>query len=176
MDFYRLTSTNDVLFNKAFDLYKASFPEHEQRLFEDQIVTLNNSEYHCDVILEKDVFVGIIFYWETSGYTYIEHFAIGPDMRGNNIGSRCLQKFCDLHSLVILEIDPPVESISIRRKNFYMRLGFMENHYQHKHPAYRKQNLPHELVIMSFPRSISEFEYMQFNEYLVKTIMKSGMA
>ncbi|CCF12769.1 acetyltransferase, GNAT family [Brevibacillus laterosporus GI-9] len=127
MDFYRLTSTNDVLCNKAFDLYKASFPEHEQRLFEDQIVALNHSEYHCDIILEKDVFVGIIFY----------------------------------------------ESISIRRKNFYMRLGFMENHYQHKHPAYRKQNVPHELVIMSFPRRISELEYSQFNEYLVKTILKS---
>ncbi|MDF9410550.1 GNAT family acetyltransferase [Brevibacillus laterosporus] len=120
MDFYRLTSTNDVLCNKAFDLYKDSFPEHEQRLFEDQIVALNHSEYHCDIILE---------------------------------------------------IDPPVESISIRRKNFYMRLGFMENHYQHKHPAYRKQNVPHELVIMSFPRR----EYSQFNEYLVKTIMKSDV-
>ncbi|AUM65255.1 GNAT family acetyltransferase [Brevibacillus laterosporus] len=107
MDFYRLTSTNDVLCNKAFDLYKASFPEHEQRLFEDQIVALNHSEYHCDIILE---------------------------------------------------IDPPVESISIRRKNFYMR---------------PKQNVPHELVIMSFPRRISELEYSQFNEYLVKTIMKS---
>ncbi|GIN99396.1 hypothetical protein J5TS2_00650 [Brevibacillus halotolerans] len=97
-------------------------------------------------------------------------------MRGNNVGSRRLQKFCDLHNLVILEIDPPVESISIRRKNFYMRLGFMQNHYQHKHPAYRKQNLPHELVIMSFPRRISELEYKQFNKYLVKTIMKSDVS
>ncbi|MCR8993707.1 GNAT family N-acetyltransferase [Brevibacillus laterosporus] len=150
----------DVLFNKAFDLYKASFPEHEQRLFEDQIVALNHSEYHCDIILEKDVFVGIIFYWETSEYTYIKHFAIDPGMRGNHVGSRCLQKFYDLHNLVILEIDPPVESISIRRKNFYMR---------------PKQNVPHELVIMSLPRRISEFEYSQFNEYLVKTIMKSDV-
>lgn len=52
----------------------------------------------------------------------------------------------------------------------------MQNHYQHKHPAYRKQNLPHELVIMSFPRRISELEYKQFNKYLVKTIMKSDVS
>jgi hypothetical protein len=45
-----------------------------------------------------------------------------------------------LHNLVILEIDPPVDSFSIRRKDFYLRLGFHENNYQHYHPAYRKQN------------------------------------
>lgn len=173
MEFSRLTSANDVLFKKAFDLYKVSFPEHEQREFENQTAVLNNSAYHCDVILEKDVFVGIIFYWETPRYAYIEHFAIDPGMRGNSMGSRCLKKFCDRHGLVILEIDPPVEPISIRRKNFYMRLGFQENNYQHKHPAYRKQNLPHELTVMSFPRCISEIEYMEFNEYLKKTIMMS---
>jgi len=89
------------------------------------------------------------------------------------MGSRCLKKFCDMRNLVILEIDPPVDPISIRRKNFYMRLGFQENNYQHKHPAYRKENLPHELIIMSFPKSISEAEYMEFNEYLKKTIMRT---
>lgn len=173
LEFSRLTSTNDVLFKKAFDLYQASFPEHQQRLFENQIEALNNSEYHCNVILEKDVFIGIIFYWKTEQYTYIEHFAIDPDMRGNSFGSRCIKKFCDVHSLVILEIDPPIEPTSIRRKNFYMRLGFQENDYQHKHPGYRKQNLPHELVILSFPRSISDIEYTEFDEYLKNTIMKS---
>jgi hypothetical protein len=78
-----------------------------------------------------------------------------------------------LHNLVILEIDPPVDSISIRRKDFYLRLGFHENKYQHYHPAYRKQNAPHELVILSYPRNISDMEYTKFNEYLKKTIMQT---
>lgn len=173
MDFFRLTGSDDLLFNKAFDLYEVSFPEHEQRLFENQLAALNNPEYHCEVVLEKGVFVGIIFYWETAYYCYIEHFAIDPDKRGNSVGSRCLKKFCDMHSLVILEIDPPVDPISIRRKNFYLRLGFHENNYQHNHPAYRKQNPPHELVILSYPRKISEIECTKFNEYLKNTIMQT---
>lgn len=175
MEFSRITSSNDTYFKKAFDLYKVSFPEHEQRLLDDQMAALEHSAYHCDVILEKDVFVGILFYWKTPRYCYIEHFAIDPDMRGNNMGSRCLQEFCEIHHLVILEIDPPVDPISIRRQNFYMRLGFQENHYEHTHPAYRKENLPHNLVIMSYPRSIAEDEYSEFNEYLKNTIMKSDL-
>lgn len=58
------------------------------------------------MILDKDVFVGIIFYWKTARYCYIEHFAIDPDMRGNSMGSRCLKQFCEMNHLVILEIDP----------------------------------------------------------------------
>lgn len=73
---------------------------------EDQIAALDHSAYHCDVILDKDVFVGIIFYWKTARYCYIEHFAIDPDMRGNSMGSRCLKQFCEMNHLVILEIDP----------------------------------------------------------------------
>lgn len=158
MEFSRITSSNDTYFKKAFDLYKVSFPEHEQRLLDDQMAALEHSAYHCDVILEKDVFVGILFYWKTPRYCYIEHFAIDPDMRGNNMGSRCLQEFCEIHHLVILEIDPPVDPVSIRRQKFYLRLGFQKNHYEHTHPAYRKENLPHNLVIMSYPRSIAEVE------------------
>jgi hypothetical protein len=173
MEFYRLTGLDDALFKKAFYLYTVSFPEHEQRLFENQLAALNNPEYHCEIVLEKGEFVGIIFYWETAQYTYIEHFAIDPDKRGNSVDSRCLKKFCDRHNLVILEIDPPVDSISIRRKDFHLRLGFHENKYQHYHPAYRKQNAPHELVILSYPRNISEMEYTKFNEYLKNTIMQT---
>lgn len=113
--------------------------------------------------------------WKTARYCYIEHFEIDPDMRGNSMGSRCLKQFCEMNHLVILEIDPPLDPSSIRRKNFYMRLGFQENHYEHKHPAYRKENLPHDLVIMSYPRSIAEDEYTEFNEYLKNTIMKSDI-
>lgn len=116
---------------------------------------------------------GLIFYWRTERFSYIEHFAINPNMRGNNLGSRCLQEFVEAHGNVILEIDPPKDPISIRRKNFYMRLGFQENNYQHEHPPYREQYKPHELVVMSFPRIITEDEYVEFNEYLKNTIMNS---
>ncbi|WP_368087125.1 MULTISPECIES: GNAT family N-acetyltransferase [unclassified Paenibacillus] len=53
-----------------------------------------------------------MFYWSTERFSYIEHFAINPNMRGNNLGSRCLQEFIEAHGNVILEIDPPKDPIS----------------------------------------------------------------
>lgn len=173
MKFIRLTSVNDMFFRESLDLYKISFPLHEQRIFDDQIKILDNSAYHCEVILEDDEFIGLIFYWKTKLFSYIEHFAINPNMRGNSLGSRCLQEYIEAQGIVILEIDPPIDPISIRRKNFYMRLGFRENRYHHEHPPYREQYKPHELVIMSYPRTITEHEYVEFNYYLKNTIMNS---
>lgn len=42
MEFSRITSSNDTYFKKAFDLYKVSFPEHEQRLLDDQMAALEH--------------------------------------------------------------------------------------------------------------------------------------
>lgn len=171
MEFRRLTA-DDIFFQQAFDLYKISFPEHEQRQMEQQLSALSHPSYHADIIIENDSFAGIIFYWETPHYVYIEHFAIDTDKRGNNIGSRCLNEFNKLHKLVILEIDPPVDTVSIKRKGFYTRLGFRENSYPHAHPAYRKSYTPHELVVMSFPREITEKEYNEFYRYLRDEVMQ----
>lgn len=41
------------------------------------------------------------------------------------MGSRILEAFGKDHSLVVLEIDPPADDISVRRERFYQRLGFL---------------------------------------------------
>ena len=60
---------------------------------------------------------------------------------------------------VILEIDPPKDEVSIRRKQFYERNSFIENPYFHIHPPYHKENQGHELLIMSSPIQITEEIY-----------------
>lgn len=172
MEFRHITTPEDKYFRKAFDLYQTSFPEHEQRQMGEQQAVLSHPSYHCDVIIDNESFAGIIFYWETPQYVYIEHFAIATDRRGNHIGSRCLNEFCRLHPLTILEIDPPVDTVSLKRKSFYQRLGFRENPYKHTHPAYRQQYAPHELVVMSFPREMTAQEYDDFYQYLKNEVMQ----
>ncbi|NEZ42214.1 GNAT family N-acetyltransferase [Paenibacillus alvei] len=81
MNFIRLTSADDMYFRELLELYEISFPQHEQRIFDDQIRVLDNSAYHCEVILEDDEFVGLICYWKTKRFSYIEHFAIHPNRR-----------------------------------------------------------------------------------------------
>ena len=110
--------------------------------------------------------------WETDNFIYVEHFCIEPDKRGCRYGSRALELLGAEGKTVILEIDPPVDEISIRRKGFYERAHFRANPYPHVHPAYHADCKGHELVIMSAPAPIDQAQYDAFNDYLCAVVMK----
>ncbi|MEG1522932.1 MAG: GNAT family N-acetyltransferase [Bacteroidales bacterium] len=171
MEFRRITTDNDPNFTSAIGLYKISFPIHEQREDESQRNILNISDYHFGLIYDKDRFVGIILYWETNEFIYIEHFAIDPNMRNGGYGSKALNQLAKKGKTIILEIDPPIDKMSIRRKGFYERIGFCENQYSHIHPAYKVGFDGHSLTVMSYPTSISQEKYDNFKIYLDSVVM-----
>ena len=72
---------------------------------------------------------------------------------------------------LILEIDPPSDSISERRKGFYQRCGFRENPFHHIHPPYHEGFDGHELTVMTYPRTISAELYGTFFAYLRQRVM-----
>jgi ribosomal protein S18 acetylase RimI-like enzyme len=170
----RLSSVSDSFFVETFALYEISFPERERRVLDKQAAIMTNPFYHCDVLTKQDTLVGILFWWELSGRAYIEHFAIDPSMRGQAYGSRSLEIFCEANPVVVLEIDPPDDDISVCREHFYHRLGFQTNRYVHLHPAYRKPFPPHKLFVMSYPSLITESEYRVFQEELSNVVMKDS--
>lgn len=171
---YRLLSAEDRWFAEAFALYESSFPLHEQRTEQKQRALLGCAAYHFDVLLEEGALAGILLYWVLSGYTYIEHFAIHPAQRGKSLGSCALSGFCGECAPVILEIDPPVDAIAMRREGFYTRLGFIKNGYAHTHPAYREAYAPHALVVMSYPQAITAGEYALFSRELESIVMRDS--
>lgn len=121
---------------------------------------------------ENRELVGILLYWDLDNCKYIEHLAISPSLRGKNYGSRVLKEFCENNGTIILEIDPPVDDISIKRLNFYSNLGFKLQEFEHIHPPYRRDYKGHKLKVMSFNRNLSEDEYNTFNVFLKERIMK----
>lgn len=172
MNLERITTSLHPLYQRALELYKISFPLHEQRETFSQEAILQDGAYHFDLIYDADIFVGLILYWEQVDYIYIEHFCILPEMRNRQYGQKALALLAEQHKTLILEIDPPVNEVSVRRKGFYERCGFVENPYPHIHPPYHKGNTGHELVIMSSPALISQAEYEAFRAYLQNKIMK----
>ena len=169
MELVRITNIQHLLYQKAMNLYKISFPYHEQRESFSQSQILNQNEYHFDVLCDNGNFVGELLYWSIGDFLYIEHFCILPTMRNKQYGQRALALFQE--KILILEIDPPKDEISLRRKAFYERCGFAENSYHHIHPPYHKENSGHELIVMSSPRTLIEREYDVFNNYLQNVIM-----
>ena len=167
----RMKSDKDPMYEPAMKLYGISFPAHEQRRESSQKEIFSEEDYHFDLVYDGELFVGIILYWEQENYLYVEHFCMEPAMRSHGYGQKALAVLGEKDKLVILEIDPPVEDISLRRKAFYERAGFKSNPYSHVHPPYHKGNQGHALVIMSYPRQLDEEEYNTFYDYLQKKVM-----
>ena len=58
----------------AWKLYRASFPYHEQREIASQKKILRDKGYFFDLIYDGELFVGLLLYWETDLFLYVEHF------------------------------------------------------------------------------------------------------
>ena len=95
-----------------------------------------------------------------------------PEMRGRGYGAQTLSLLGERKKTVILEIDPPNDEVSVRRKAFYERAGYRANPFEHIHPPYRSEYKGHRLVVMIYPAAISENEYKNFNSYLKNVVMK----
>lgn len=170
----RLTDKNHPLYKAAKELYSISFPYREQRENISQEKILCDDEYCFGLVYDEAEFVGLALYWETESFIYVEHLCISPEMRNRNYGSKVLNLLCEKHKTVILEIDPPIDEISIRRKGFYERNGFEANPYNHVHPPYHTGVAGHDLVIMTYPKMITQIEYDNFDKYLKEHIMKDA--
>lgn len=122
----RITNSSDPMYQEALKLYQISFPYHEQREKISQEEILNDREYHFSLIYDEDKFVGLILYWKNESFLYIEHFCILPEMRNKQYGQKTLNLLKEQNKTLMLEIDPPKDDISKRRKGFYERSGFTE--------------------------------------------------
>ena len=172
MYFKRITDAQHPMYDTAIELYQKSFPLHEQRETPSQERILQHPDYHFTLVYDEEVFVGLVLYWETAEFLYVEHFCILPELRNRHYGQRILAELGKQGKTIILEIDPPVDEISVRRKGFYERCGFAENPYPHVHPPYHKGNHGHELVVMSCPGEITQKEYDAFDRYLKHEVMR----
>lgn len=172
IDLRIINSIDDKGWDFAWRVYAESFPEFEQRRFENQVRAMEDKRYKCLTFWENEKLIGILLYWEWENYRYIEHFAISPELRGRNYGTKLLKDFCSCSQTVILEIDPPIDEVSVNRLRFYERLGFVMNEYPHIHPPYRRKYNGHSLKVLSFQSRLGVLEYSNFNIFLKNEVMK----
>ena len=151
LQFIPFESRSDKGWAEAWDLYEESFPRCERWNAQGYDRAFGDPRFEADGIWRGEEFIGILFHWNAGAYRYVEHLAVSPALRGQNMGSKALTAFCRKVGRVILEIDPPVDDISIRRRHFYERLGFVANPYEYIHPSFRKPFTPHQLILMSYP-------------------------
>ena len=164
LDFLNWHDASETVQKQAWELYEFSFPLHERRSYASHMRAMQDPNFDCRLVMDGNQFVGLLWIWKWSDLVFVEHLAIEPALRGKNYGSYVLQALIDQSndSLVILEIDPPVDEISVRRLHFYQRMGFLMNQYPYTHPSYCIPSIPHSLELLTYGREASREELDRF--------------
>lgn len=170
--FIPFRSLADKGWNEAWRLYTASFPRNEQWREQDYARAFGDPAFTAAGVWSEEKLVGILFYWTGKDFHYVEHLAVSPALRGQNMGSEMLKAFCAQVGEVILEIDPPVDEISIRRLHFYERLGFRKNPYEYVHPSFNRPFTPHKLVLMSYPDPLAPDKARLFADFVREVVLR----
>lgn len=167
MKLERLSEQNQKYYAAAKALYEEAFPVLERRDDLEQARIMQNPAYHFDFITDEDGFVGIMLYWETDSFVYLEHFAILPELRCKGKATAALGILEEQsQKTVILEIEPPCDDTSIRRYRFYQRSGFVMNPHEHLQAKYHLGDADLYLKILTYPREISKDEYAAFRKFV----------
>lgn len=162
---------------KVMDLYDKSFPWYENRSRDSHMKAMDDNEFYTDVAVDDNGnLLALLFYWIHGNILFGEHVAVNPEVRGQNLGSRLLQKWIadNPGKIVLLEIDPPEDDISIRRLRFYERLGFVMNDIEYTHPSFYtgEKAHPHCLMLLSHGKRLSDSDYAEYEQFMRSTILK----
>ncbi len=176
MKLQRFISGEEPLFERAMALYEEGFPRVERRDLPDQMEKLKDKDFYCCAMTEESgEFVGILYFWESDSFVYLEHLCIDKGLRGKGFGSAALELLLKRGKTVILEIEPVLDDVTANRKRFYENNGFFYNSHSHFQPKYRKEDEDLALWIMSYGREISKEEYDEFNSFLKERVQTVGV-
>ena len=93
--------------------------------------------------------IGLLTTWEFTDFTYIEHFAIDPEMRSKGYGSKTMKTFIrQQEKHILLEAESPTNELTRRRIRFYERQGLALYDFPYMQPAYTEESQPVELHLM----------------------------
>ncbi len=157
MKLIRLKNISDNYFQKAWELYENAFPYNERRLLDEQASVLKQSKYHFEVLINGKQFIGFILWWDFETHRYIDHFATTIEQRNKGIGKLILNKFIESNDKpILLEVELPTSHINKRRIKFYERMGFKLNRHYYEIPPLRDDQIPLQLLLMSYPSVIPQ--------------------
>ncbi|MDR3047829.1 MAG: GNAT family N-acetyltransferase [Bacteroidales bacterium] len=153
------TITNSY-FPNLWKIYETAFPWSERRDLDSQNRIFTNPNYFLEIWTDKDMVLGFIGWWKCIDLLYVEHFAIHPNYRSQGYGQLFLSEWIAKKKMpIILEIEPVMDKLTLRRQKFYHRLGFKTNNIVHVQPPYHKDTEALNLWLMSYPHLILKNQY-----------------
>ena len=133
------------------------FISDEYREYNEAKKLFLDGKYDVFCLKISDTYIGFISIWQLSSFAFAEHFVVKEQYRNNGVGKEMLSLITGMFDNVVLEAEPPVSDIQVRRLNFYKRNGFLENEGEYYQPAYKEDSGEVRLVIMSYPNKLPSF-------------------
>jgi len=168
-------------FDQIFSIMERSFPADEYRTYEEQKELLLEPGYHIYVCMQNGPdhgkIVAFMAVWRFADFTYIEHLASDPAVRGQGLGSAILQEAGRLfENQICLEVELPDTDLAKRRIAFYQRNGFCLNSYPYIQPPISKGKQPLPLLIMTSGACITEERFQKIREELYREVYKQPVS
>ena len=89
----RVTGVDDPLFVESLDIYRTSFPLHEQRRIQDFPLAFEDPGFYYEAFLDEAGRVAaILVTWRREEFVYLEYFAVSASLRGQGAGQRILEE------------------------------------------------------------------------------------
>ncbi len=170
MELIRLKDSESPHFDRAFRLYEKSFVYEERRDITEHRRVMKEDAYHCCVVTDSGVFIGIVFYWESDDFIYLEHLCVDEALRGSGYGSKILDMLKTYGKRIILEVEPIVDEITQKRIDFYERNDFELSIQKHIQPKYHKGDKDTVLWIMAQYCGLDRTEYEEFYKFLIENV------
>lgn len=170
MKIARVKSVDDPLFKEIRDLLEEAFVPDERREYNEDL--LAKSTFNLFAAIYEDEFIGFRSIWNFGEFCFVEHAAIKADKRSLGLGSILYKKTFDVfpNMLFISELERPDTEIARRRIEYNNRLGCHLNLFDYIQPpyGYGKSFIP--MYINSYPRSITEDEYLKIKKTIYEHI------
>lgn len=162
------------LFDTLFGLMERSFPACERRTKAEHLAEFERPQFRSLCYCPDGKLAGFMNYWDMGDFVYLEHFAVSPELRGKGIGAALAEELKGLsRSMIVLEAEPPEQSETAKRRTgFYERLGFYFNPYDYVQPPISKKQPPVPLRLMTYPKALSESEYVKIRGELYARVYR----
>lgn len=153
MYIFKEISHSSTLLVDIQHLYESAFPPCERRDFALVCDLLaRGREFHIRVATDvSGRLAAFLSYWDFGSFSYIEHLAVAPTLRGKGLGHTILHDFFDnVSRRMVLEVEPPTDIITRKRIAFYESLGLtLWPDFPYTQPPYAPHLSPVELRLMT---------------------------
>lgn len=119
-------------------LYESSFPLEERRPWSLLLQPIDPRHIPLVMMNPEGEVLALISYWLFDEVLYLEHLAVDLTKRSRGLGAKALAYLDEVAAgrLLLLEVEPPLDSLSERRLGFYERAGYRLLTKEYEQPSY----------------------------------------